>query len=146
MSKDLLLKSAEAIEALEARIAQLEGDLQVKTAELAEVAKHVAQQKTASAEASSKAEQAKAEHAKLAKLAADQALRAGLLANEERRDEFAAKLLEPSYALDALAKVASKVTSPDRSKVVPRITKTAETSEDVWQRAVQEAQATLGTN
>jgi hypothetical protein len=142
--KDLLIKSAEALEGLSAKAAELEKAVATKTAELTKLAQSIADAKVEADKASAKAEAAKADVAKLAKTAADQALKAGLIANEERRDEFAAKLMDSGYALDALAKIASKVSAPAHSKVVPRQAKTAETADDVWHKHIQNASNTLG--
>jgi hypothetical protein len=74
-------------------------------------------------------------------------MQAGLISSEERRDEFATRLLDHQYALDALCKVAAKVpTAPKHSTVVRREETPVETSEDVWQRKMAEAQQTLGVH
>jgi hypothetical protein len=145
--QELLIKSAETIEAHEAEIAQLKKDLQAKTAECVTLSQSIQQTKTASDTASADAEAVKAKLAGFAKTAADETFKAGLLDSEERRDQFAAKLLDHETALKALSKVAAKVpTAPKHSTVVKRESATVETADDLWQRKLAEANQTLGVH
>ncbi len=144
--EDMLIKSAEALEAQAAQIVELETKLATEVAEKTKLAEHIAQAKTASEKNDAASEAAKADIAAKAKLAADAALRAGLLANEERRDQFAAKIQDPVQALEALAKVAEKVnTAPKVATVVPRIEAQGETADDVWARHVHSANTSTGS-
>ncbi len=144
--EDILIKSAEALDAQAAKIVELEASLATEVAEKVKLAEHISNAKTASEKSEQVVETAKATIAALAKTAADAALRAGLLGSEERRDQFAAKIQDPAQALEALAKVAEKVnTAPKVATVVTRIDSQLETSEDVWARHVSNANSSMGS-
>jgi ABC-type phosphate transport system auxiliary subunit len=149
--KTLLIKSAETIESQTQRIAELEAALVTAGDEKLRLAQHIEQTKTASEattkEASEAIEARKAELAAKAKVAAEKLFQSGAIANEQNRDAFAARMLDHGTALEALAKVAEKVsTAPKVATAVPRISSDeVETSESIWQKHVASAQTSLGS-
>lgn len=69
-----------------------------------------------------------------AKVAADKLLEAGLLGSAEKRDQFAAQIVDPVVAIEQLGKLAGAVQMPRMGKVVvdtPTQTKVAG-SDEAW--------------
>jgi len=129
MSAYKLLKTA-AFQ-LEASASELESaHKKVAAAEQKAVAAS-AQTKVAAAESDG----VKAERTKLAKLAADKLLSAGMLSSPEKRDQFVAEILDHNQALTKIAKLAGHIRAPKLGSVVidPSETK-IESADDVWNK------------
>lgn len=144
LAADALEAQDRAITEANVKLAAAEAD----KAKLAEENAKLVQAKQASAKADT--EQTKNDAAKLAplaKLAADKLYAKGMLSSPELRDRFAAEIINPVQALEALAKAAEYVEAEPAQKlgtVVPA-NDAVETSDDVWQRRASAALSKLPT-
>jgi DNA-binding FrmR family transcriptional regulator len=126
MSKELLKKAADQIEALEKALAE-------KSEECVKLAQHIEGVKTAADKQEAEAAQAHAALAVKAKTAAAKLRAHNQLTTDERADQWAALVLsDHGQALDSLAKLADHLSdAPKIASVVPSTQKT-ETANDVW--------------
>lgn len=110
--------------------------------------KQLAQTKVAAAQPAPSAQALADEKAKLlshAKVAADKLLDAGLLGSVEKRDQFAAQIVDHKTAIEQLGKLASAAQMPRMGRVVvdgETHLKTA-SSADTWDTAARAALARL---
>ena len=111
MSKELLLKAASELEARDARISELEGQLKTASDERLVLAKEVSQRKTAS-------ETATAELAGLAKHASELLFNAGIIQTKEASEKLSTDILDHTRAINALGNLASRVGQPKAASVV----------------------------
>lgn len=131
--KDLLIKSAEHIEALTAEIAELNTKLASTESERLTLAQAISA-KTASDKTAADAEEAaKANLASQAKLACDALRAAGTVASDENRDKLIAKIAAShSEALAVIHKLASqKSTVVKQAEVVVR-DNPIQTADQAW--------------
>lgn len=131
--KDLLIKSAETIEAQDARIAELEAKLASCEAERLTLAQAISA-KTASETAAAAAEEAtKADLVSKAKVACDALRASGIVASDENRDKLVAKIASShSEALAVINKLASqKSTVVKQAEVVIR-DNPVQTADQAW--------------
>ncbi len=146
-AKELLIKSAETIEAQQAQIVELTAKLATSETEKVTLAQHISQTKEAGDHTVAESEKAKAEIAELAKTAAEKLRARGLLANTENADKFASEILNDRKAVyQALSKVADHVNvSPAHGKVAHvgehEVVETADGAWDTRARAALSTQA-----
>ena len=118
-----------AYKLLKTAAAQLEASASALEAAEQKAVSAAASTKTAAAESAG----AKADRAKLAKLAGDKLLQAGLLSSADKRDQFVTEILNHNQALTKIAKLAEHVRAPKFGSVVvdESVSKT-ESADDVW--------------
>jgi hypothetical protein len=129
-------KLADALEAAHKDLASAKETVKVAEAK-------AEQTKTASVKV---AEDQKAAKAKLAKTAADKLLDAGLLSSTEKRDQFAAQILDHNVALTKIAELAKFAQAPKVGTVVVDDTaKASNSADEVWAKKVAEVNARLNS-
>jgi hypothetical protein len=136
MSYKLLKQAADQLD-------KLASELEASEKALAQA---TAQAKTAAATPApvKPSEDEKAARLSQAKLAADKLLEAGLLSSAEKRDQFAAEIVDPVVAIQKIAKLAETVSVPRLGRVVVDETQTkVASSDDVWAGHVRSALSRL---
>ena len=133
MSYKLLKQAADALE-------KLASDAEAAEKAAAEAKAQVeARAKTAAAKPEQTADEKAARLAK-AKVAADKLLEVGLLSSPEKRDLFAAEIVDPDVAIQKIAKLAESVQLPRLGKVVvDETTVKVASSDDVWDQRARAA-------
>lgn len=131
--KDLLIKSAETIEALSAEIVELNAKIASVEAERLTLAQAISAKTAADTAASAAEETAKADLAGKAKLACDALRAAGTIASDENRDKLVAKIAAShSECLAVIHKLASqKSTTVKQAEVVIR-DNPIQTADQAW--------------
>lgn len=101
--------------------------------------KLLAQTKVAAAQPAKASADEKAELLSLAKVAADKLLEAGLVSSAEKRDQFAAEIVDHKVAIQKIAKLAASAQVPRMGRVV--VDDTAQTkvasSDESWDTAAR---------
>ncbi len=148
-AKELLIKSAETIEAQQATIVDLTAKLAASETEKVTLSQHISQTKEAGDQSVAASDKEKAEIAELAKTAAEKLRSRGLLANQERADKFASEIInDRKQVYQALAKVADHVnTMPSLGKAAhaSETDQPVESADATWDRLANSALSTLGT-